>query len=140
MLWFLTAAFKIGYLLLSLLLGAKTAANNGQKTAANEVFSTSVEVHAIPPAHMRPVKAMQPAHGTYFVTFASSDAFLEAWSRFPFSARIGEQALRRASVPSEAEPSYVDWFRVCSHPFAAPDEGLTVGPGPSQSRAEYVSF
>ena len=34
-----TAAFKVGHLLL--LLGAKTAANNGQKTAANEVFSTS---------------------------------------------------------------------------------------------------
>ena len=59
-------------------------------------------MQAIPPAPMRPAKAMRPAHGTYSVTFSSSDAFLEAWSRFPFSARIGEQALRRASVPSSA--------------------------------------
>ena len=33
----------LGHLLLSLLLGAKTAANNGQKTAENEVFSTSAQ-------------------------------------------------------------------------------------------------
>ena len=35
---FKTAAFKIGYLLLSLMLGPKTAAYYGQKTAANKVF------------------------------------------------------------------------------------------------------
>ncbi|XP_057543275.1 protein MAINTENANCE OF MERISTEMS-like [Amaranthus tricolor] len=58
-------------------------------------------------------------------------------TRFPFSARIGEHALRRASVPSETESSYVDWFRVYSHPFLALDEGPIAGPGPSQSRAEY---
>ena len=28
---------------------------------------------------------------------------------------------------------------MCSHPFLAPDEGPTAGPGPSQSRTEYVS-
>ena len=77
---------------------------------------------------MRLVKAMRPAHSTYSVTFASSDAFLEAWSRFPFSAHIGEHALRRACVPSEVEPSYVDWFSVCSHPFVVPGEGPTAGP------------
>ena len=91
------------------------------------------------PPPMRPAKVVRPAHGTYSVTFASSDVYLETWSRFPYSARIGEQTLRRASVPSEAEPSYVDWFRVCSHPFLVPGEGPTAEPGPSQSTAQYVS-
>ena len=97
-------------------------------------------VQAIPPAPIRPAKAVRPAHGTYYVTFPSSAVYLEAWSRFPYSARLVEQGLRRASVPSEAEPNYVEWFRVCSHPYIAPDEGPTSGPGPSQSRSEYVSF
>ncbi|XP_057548371.1 protein MAIN-LIKE 1-like [Amaranthus tricolor] len=76
-------------------------------------------VQAIPPAPIRPAKALRPAHGTYSVTFPSSAVYLEAWSRFPYSARLVEQGLRRASVPSEAEPNYVDWFRVCSHPYIA---------------------
>ena len=97
-------------------------------------------MQAIPPAPMRPAKALRPTHGTYSVTFASSAVYLEAWSRFPFSARLVEQGLRRASVLSEAELTYVDWFRVCSHPFIALDEGPTSDPGPSQRRAEYVSF
>ena len=37
----LNHSIKIDHFLLSLLLGAKTPANNGQKTAASEVFSTS---------------------------------------------------------------------------------------------------
>ena len=97
-------------------------------------------VQAIPPAPMRPAKALQPAHGTYSVTFPSSAVYLEAWSRFPFSARLVEQGLRRASVPSEAEPNYVEWFKVCPHPYIAPEEGTTSGPSPSQSRVEYLSF
>ena len=40
-LWFKTAAFKIGYLLLSLMVGVKTAAYCGKKTAAYGIFSTS---------------------------------------------------------------------------------------------------
>ncbi|XP_057540721.1 protein MAIN-LIKE 2-like [Amaranthus tricolor] len=43
-------------------------------------------VQSIPPAPMRPAKALRPAHGTYSVTFPSSAAaFVEAWSRFPYS-------------------------------------------------------
>ncbi|XP_057529708.1 uncharacterized protein LOC130808243 [Amaranthus tricolor] len=94
-------------------------------------------VQAIPPAPIRPAKAVRPAHGTYYVTFPSAAVYLEAWSRFLYSARLVEQGLRRASVPFEAEPNYVDWFKVCSHPYIAPDEGPTSGPGPSQSRSEY---
>ena len=88
---------------------------------------------------MRPTKALQPAHGTHYVTFASSDAFSEAWSRFPFSALIGEHALRRAFVPSEVEPSYVDWLSVCSHSFVVPGEGPTAGPRRTDCKSEYVS-
>ena len=49
LLQFKIAAFKIGHLLLSLMLGAKTAAYYGQKTAANEVFSTSVHQEVVTP-------------------------------------------------------------------------------------------
>ena len=66
---------------------------------------------------MRPAQAVPPVHVTYSVTFASPPVYSEAWSRFPYSVRLGDQALRRASVPSETDPSYVDWFRVCSHPY-----------------------
>ena len=89
---------------------------------------------------MRPTKAVRPANGTYSVTFASSFVYFEAWSRFPYSARLGEQALRRTSVPSEAEPSYVDWFIVCSYPYVVPSEGPSARSGPPESRLEYVSF
>ncbi|XP_057543246.1 protein MAINTENANCE OF MERISTEMS-like [Amaranthus tricolor] len=61
----------------------------------------------------------------------------QAWSRFPFSARIGEHALCWACVPSEVEPSYVDWFSVCLHPFIVPSEGPTAGPRRTESRSEY---
>ncbi|XP_057533288.1 uncharacterized protein LOC130811126 [Amaranthus tricolor] len=54
------------------------------------------------------VHAVRPAHGTYSVTFASPPMNTEAWSKFPYSARLGDQALHRASVPSEVDPSYVD--------------------------------
>ncbi|XP_057532983.1 protein MAIN-LIKE 2-like [Amaranthus tricolor] len=37
-------------------------------------------VQAIPPAPMRPTKALRPAHGTYSVTFASSAVYLETWT------------------------------------------------------------
>ena len=65
-------------------------------------------VQAIPPSPMRPTHALRPAHRTYPMTFASPPIYTEAWSRFPFCGRIGNQALRRASVPSEANPSYID--------------------------------
>ena len=98
-------------------------------------------MQAIPPLPpMRPAKAVRPAHGTYSVTFASPLVYLKEWSRFPYSGRVGEQALRRASVPSEVEPSYVDWFRVCSHPNVILGEGPSAGFGLSESKAEYVSF
>ncbi|XP_057535249.1 protein MAIN-LIKE 1-like [Amaranthus tricolor] len=64
-------------------------------------------------------------------------AIRQAWSRFPFSARIGEHALRRAFFPLEVEPSYVDWLSVCSHPFVVPGEGPTAGPRRTESRSEY---
>ena len=43
--------------------------------------------------------------------------------------------------PSEAVREYVDWFRVCSHPFLLPGEGPSVGFGAadSNSRVGYVS-
>ena len=91
------------------------------------------------PPPMRPAKALRPAHSTYSVTFASSDAFLEAWIRFPFSAHIGEHALRGACVPLEVEPSYVDRFSVCSHPFVVLGEGPTAGPRRTENISEYVS-
>ena len=69
-------------------------------------------VQAIPLPPLRPAKAVRPAHSTYSVTFASPPMYLEAWSRFPYSVRLGDQALRRASVPSEADPSYVDFQSV----------------------------
>ncbi|XP_057519402.1 protein MAINTENANCE OF MERISTEMS-like [Amaranthus tricolor] len=97
-------------------------------------------VQSIPPAPIRPAKALRPAHGTYSVTFPSSvAAFVEAWSRFPYSARLVEQGLRRATVPSETEPNYVEWFRVCSHPYISRDELLASGPGPGQSRSDYFA-
>ncbi|XP_057542492.1 protein MAINTENANCE OF MERISTEMS-like [Amaranthus tricolor] len=97
-------------------------------------------VQFIPPAPMRPAKALRPAHGTYSVTFPSSAAaFVEAWSRFPYSGRLVEQGLRRANVPSETEPNYVEWFRVCSHPYISRDELLASGPGPGQSRSDYFA-
>ena len=64
----------------------------------------------------------------------------EAWSRFPYCGRLGYQALRRASVPSEVNPSYIDWFKVSSHPYVLLGEGPSAGFGPAESRAEYVSF
>ena len=97
-------------------------------------------VQAIPPPPMRPTHALRPAHGTYSVTFASPPIYTEAWSRFPFCGRIGDQALRRASVPSEVDPSYVDWFRVSSHPYILPGEGPSASFDLADSRVEYVSF
>ena len=89
---------------------------------------------------LRPAQAVPPVHVTYSVTFASPPVYSEAWSRFPYSVRLGDQALRRASVPSETDPSYVDWFRVSSHPYLLPGEGPIVGFGPADSIVEYVSF
>ena len=91
------------------------------------------------PSSIRPTQAIRPAHGTYSVTFAYPPIYTEAWSRFPYCGRLGDQALRRASIPSEADPSYVDWFRVSSHPYILPSEGPSAGFGPAESRAEYVS-
>ena len=97
-------------------------------------------MQAIPPPPKRPTHALRPAHGTYSVTFASPPIYTEAWSRFPFCGRIGDQALRRASVPSEVDPSYVDWFRVSSHPYILPGEGPSASFDLADSRVEYVSF
>ncbi|XP_057524392.1 protein MAINTENANCE OF MERISTEMS-like [Amaranthus tricolor] len=94
-------------------------------------------VQAIPPPPLRPTQALRPAHGTYSVTFASSPVYVEAWSRFPYSARLDDQALHRASVPSEADPSYVDWFRECSHPYVVPGERPSAGFGLTEIRLEY---
>ena len=62
---------------------------------------------------------------------------MEVWSRFPYCARVSNQALNRASVPSEVVPDYVDWFRVSSHPFLLPGEGSSGGFGAVDSRVEY---
>ena len=56
-------------------------------------------VKPIPPPSLRPTQALRPAQGTYSVTFASTFIYTEAWSRFPYCARVGDQALSRASVP-----------------------------------------
>ena len=96
-------------------------------------------VQAISPAPLRPTQALRPAQGTYSVTFASLSIYTEAWSRFPYCARVGDQALRRAFVPSEVVPDYVDWFRVSSHPFLFPGEGPSAGFGLADSKVEYVS-
>ena len=93
----------------------------------------------IPPAPLRPTQALRPAQGSYSVTFASSCMFTEMWSRFPYCARVVEQAQRRASVPSEAAPDYVDWFRVSSHCFLIPGEGPAAAFGAADNRVEYVS-
>ena len=97
-------------------------------------------VQAIPPAPLRPTQALRPAQGTYSVTFASPSIYTKAWSRFPYCARDGDQALCRASVPSEVVPDYVDWFRVSSHPFLLPSEGRSACFGAANSRVQYVSF
>ena len=89
---------------------------------------------------MRPTHALLPAQGTYSLTFASPHIYTEVWSRFPYCARVGDQALSRAFVPSEADPNYVDWFRVSSYPYLLPGEGPSVGFGPADSRVENVSF
>ena len=94
----------------------------------------------IPPAPLRPTQALRPAQGSYSVTFASSCMFTEMWSRFPYCARVVEQAQRRASVPSEAAPDYVDWFRVSSHCFLIPGEGPAAAFGAADNRVEYVSI
>ena len=45
---------------------------------------------------------------------------MEAWSRFLYCVRVGDQALCRAFVPSEVVSNYVDWFRVSSPHFFSP--------------------
>ena len=54
------------------------------------------------PPLLRPTHNLQPAQGTYSMSFASPLIYIEAWSRFPYCARVGDQALHQASVPSEA--------------------------------------
>ena len=73
------------------------------------------------------------------MTFASPPIYMEPWSRFPYCARVGDQQFLRASVPSEPDPSYVDWFRVSSHPYLLLGEGPSLVFGPADSRVEYVS-
>ena len=60
-------------------------------------------------------------------------------SRFPYCALIDDQALSQASVPLEAVREYVDWFRVCSHPFLLPGEGPNADFGAADSRVGYVN-
>ena len=88
-------------------------------------------VQAIAPAPMRAAHDLRPTQGTYSVTFASPPIYTEACSRFLYCARVADQALRWAFVPSEADPSYVGWFRVSSHPYLFPDEGPSVSFGPA---------
>ena len=92
-----------------------------------------------PPPPLRPTEALRPAQGTYSVTFACTFIYTEAWSRFPYCTRVGNQALSRASFPSEAVREYVDWFRVCSHPFLLPGEGPNADFSATDSRVGYVS-
>ena len=72
------------------------------------------------------VQAIPPSYETYPRSATSTGYLLrdlcytEAWSRFPYCARFGDQALRRAFVPSEVVPNYFDWFRVSSYPFLFP--------------------
>ena len=87
---------------------------------------------------MRPTQALRPAQGSYSVTFASLSIHTEMWSRFPYCACVGDQALRRASVPSEVVLEYIDWFRVTSHIFLIPGEGPTAAFGAADNRVEYV--
>ncbi|XP_057524140.1 uncharacterized protein LOC130803923 [Amaranthus tricolor] len=97
-------------------------------------------VQAIPPLPpLRPTQALQPAQGSYLVTFASPSMHTKMWSWFPYCARVGDQALRRASVPSEAVPEYIDWFRVSSHTFLIPGEGPTAAFGAADNRVEYFA-
>ncbi|XP_057529404.1 protein MAIN-LIKE 2-like [Amaranthus tricolor] len=93
----------------------------------------------IPPPPLRPTQAVRPAQGSYSVTFSSSPMFTEMWSRFPYCARVVEQALRRTSVPSEAGPDYVDWFRVSSHCFLIPGEGPAAAFGVADNRVKYFA-
>ena len=73
------------------------------------------------------------------MTFTQPSMYTEMWSRFHYCAHVVEQALRRASVPSEAAPEYIDWFRVSSHSFLIPGEGPTTAFGVADNRVEYVS-
>ena len=77
--------------------------------------------------------------GTYSVTFACTSIYMEVWSRFPYCARVGDQALSRASIPSKAVREYVEWFKVCSHPFLLPCEGPNADFGVANNRVGYVS-
>ena len=101
--------------------------------------SDSWGLYRLFPPPLRPTQALRPAPGTYFVTFASPSIYTEAQSRFPYCARVNDQTLCRASVPSEAVRDYVDWFRVSSHPFLLPSEGPSAGFGAADSKVEYVS-
>ena len=82
---------------------------------------------------------MRPAQGSYSVTFAQPSMYTEMWSRFPYCARIVEQALRRATVPSEAPPEYIGWFRVSSHAFLIPGEEPAAAFGVADNRVKYVN-
>ena len=96
-------------------------------------------VQGIPPPPMRPTKATRPPQGTYSITFAPPYICTKAWRSFPYCARIGDQALCWVSVPLEAVPDYVDWFRVFSHLFLLLGEGPSGGFGAVDSTVEYVS-
>ena len=85
---------------------------------------------------MRPTQALRPAQGSYSVTFASPSMHTEMWSRLPYCAHVGNQALRRAFVPSEAFPEYIDWFRAFSHTFLIPGEGPTAVFGAADNKVE----
>ena len=113
-------------------IGASLALISSRCICRSGQCDRSALCRVFPPPPTRPAKVVQPAHVTYSVTFASSSVYLEAWSMFPYSARLGEQALRRTSVPSEAEPSCVDWFIVCSHPNVVPGEGPSARFGPPE--------
>ena len=73
------------------------------------------------------------------MTFTQPSMYTEMWSRFHYCARVVENALCRASVPSEAAPEYIDGFRVSSHSFLIPSEGPTAAFGVADNRVEYVS-
>ena len=65
--------------------------------------------------------------------------YTEMWSRFLYCARVVEQALRRTSVPLEAAPEYIDWFRVFSPLFLIPGEGSAAAFSVADNIVQYVS-
>ncbi|CAO2833506.1 unnamed protein product [Amaranthus hypochondriacus] len=94
-------------------------------------------VQTIPVPPLTPTQAHRPAQGAYSLTFPSTTTYTLTWSRFPYCARVGDQELRRADVPSEAVPEYIDWFRSYSHAFIIPGNGPNSVFASADNKADY---